>query len=115
MGSITELVSSLMIILVVTYLICLVYFFILRQKAGEDKIRKRIMTVIAVIFASIALSKLFHLLVIYSHGSVYFVGLLSFENSILFSLSQIALYIGIIAIIFSFERKIEKFEEIMLH
>jgi hypothetical protein len=108
MSSVTELVSSLMLILVVTYSICASYFFILRNKSGEEEIRKRIMTVVFVVFLSIALSKLIHIIIIFRHGSVYFAGLLSFENSVLFTFSQIALYIGIIAIIFSFERRMEK-------
>ena len=46
--------------------------------AEGNKIRKRIMTVVMIVFLSIALSKLIHIIIIYLHGSVYFAGLLSF-------------------------------------
>jgi len=110
MSSETEIVSFLMLIQIIFYFLCSLYFLVLKHKAKEDSARKRIMTIIGFIFFFIALSKLIHLIVIFLHGSAYFKDILSFENSFLFKFSQISLYTGIIGITFAFERRLEKFE-----
>ena len=109
MSSETDIVIYLMIILIITYSLASLYFFILRYKAREDKARKVIMTLIAFIFLSITVSRIIHLFVIILNGNALLTTM-SFENSILFSFSQLALYVGIIGIMFAFERRLEKSE-----
>ncbi|MHA1292370.1 MAG: hypothetical protein ACTSQJ_06845 [Promethearchaeota archaeon] len=110
MSFISSFIIIYWIILIVSYLMCSFYFFILRYKSGEDEIRSRITTIVCFIFLFIALSRLIHLLVIFRHGG-FFHDDLSVENELLFMVSQILFYSGVITIIFSFERSTKKFEK----
>jgi len=110
MDSVSDFIIIFWIISIVVYFISSLYFLIERQNSGEDDVRKRIMTLVFLIVFFIALSRLFHLIVIFRHGG-YFMADLSLENEIIFTTSQIFLYIGVTTIIFSFERKLKKFEK----
>ena len=97
-------VVILWIILIIALVLSSVYFLIQRLKAKDDPARKRIMLVIFIMFLSIGVSRLFHLIAILNHGS--FEGDFSLENNLIFTISQVFLIIGLIMIIFSFEKRI---------
>ncbi len=98
----------LWIILIIALLLSSVYFLIQHQKAKNDQARLRIMLLIFIMFLSIGLSRLFHLIAILNHGA--FVGAFSLENEFIFTISQVFLVIGLIMIIYSFEKRIQQWK-----
>jgi hypothetical protein len=108
MSLFTSPIIILWICLIVALLLSSIYFLTLRQRAGYDLDRQRIMLISFIMFLSIGLSRFFHLIAILRQGS--FEGDLSLENEYIFTVSQVFLFIGMATIFFSFEKKIKRWE-----
>ncbi|MHA1149493.1 MAG: hypothetical protein ACTSR8_14760 [Promethearchaeota archaeon] len=110
MSEITIVIYILWIILIISFLISSLYYFILYNKVEDDLARKRITRLVAIFFLFLALSRLFHLLAYVRHGGFenFNAGYLSLEVELLFTLSQIFIFMGMILIIFYFENQLKR-------
>lgn len=109
MNNLTPFIVGYWIVAISAFLMGSVYFFVLGYQAKAKKERRRIMSLISLMFMFLALSRMFHLIAIVNHGILENVGYgnLSLENELLFTISQIWFYASLIMIIASFERKLE--------
>lgn len=109
MDSLLTFIITSWIILIISYLITATYFFYLRHESSYDEDRRKIMLLIGFVFLFIAISRLIHLTVLFLHGDL-FKEELSLEHDLIFQLSPILFYSGVITILYSFERRIGKRE-----
>ena len=96
-------------ILIVSFILTALFFFIQKRKASEDIDRQRIMFIVMCIYLFMGISKLFHIIAIIRQGN--FFEDFSLENDLIFSISEIFFYLAIFTIIFAFERRIKHSEK----
>ncbi|MBD3352507.1 MAG: hypothetical protein GF364_13545 [Candidatus Lokiarchaeota archaeon] len=102
MANIKDLELFMWLIIVGIFLLGTIYFSVL-WKNSDEKLRKRLMKLVTIFFAAVALSRLFHLLSELYDG-----------NEVLFQINQLFLIIALIFVIFTFEDKITQRSQNML-